>query len=395
MIENNQVSNRWLMLAILFIARVTMGFQYQAVAALSPLFADSFGIGLTDLGILVGLYMSPGVVVALPGAAIGKLFGDKRVVSFGMILMIIGGLIMAFGWNYPLQLTGRVVAGAGGVILNVLMAKMVTDYFSGREISLAMGIFANSWPVGIAAALLVLPLVGNTAGLSWAMLTVAIFILIGLLLFYSMYVDVAQAGVKSAGKFKISGTALIALLLAGIIWAFYNAGLAMIFAFAPIFLMEKGWSLLSANSTTSIVLWLAVISIPIGGYLADRTGKKDLIILGSLTTFAILLPLSAHTEFVISIYILMGLFAGLAAGPIMGLPSEVLTPENRGIGIGIFLSLFYVGVVLAPILAGALLETTGNPGVAFYLGSVLLMLGCLAQLAFRFLAKRVILSATN
>jgi MFS family permease len=395
LIENNQVSNRWLMLAILFIARVTMGFQYQAVAALSPLFADSFGIGLADLGILVGLYMSPGVVVALPGAAIGKLFGDKRVVSFGMILMIIGGLIMAFGWNYPLQLTGRVVAGAGGVILNVLMAKMVTDYFSGREISLAMGIFANSWPVGIAAALLVLPLVGNTAGLSWAMLTVAIFILIGLLLFYSMYVDVAQAGVKSAGKFKISGTALIALLLAGIIWAFYNAGLAMIFAFAPIFLLEKGWSLLSANSTTSIVLWLAVISIPIGGYLADRTGKKDLIILGSLTTFAILLPLSAHTEFVISIYILMGLFAGLAAGPIMGLPSEVLTPENRGIGIGIFLSLFYVGVVLAPILAGALLETTGNPGVAFYLGSVLLMLGCLAQLAFRFLAKRVILSATN
>ena len=395
MIENNQVSNRWLMLAILFIARVTMGFQYQAVAALSPLFADSFGIGLADLGILVGLYMSPGVVVALPGAAIGKLFGDKRVVSFGMILMIIGGLIMAFGWNYPLQLTGRVVAGAGGVILNVLMAKMVTDYFSGREISLAMGIFANSWPVGIAAALLVLPLVGNTAGLSWAMLTVAIFILIGLLLFYSMYVDVAQAGVKSAGKFKISGTALIALLLAGIIWSFYNAGLAMIFAFAPIFLLEKGWSLLSANSTTSIVLWLAVISIPIGGYLADRTGKKDLIILGSLTTFAILLPLSAHTEFVISIYILMGLFAGLAAGPIMGLPSEVLTPENRGIGIGIFLSLFYVGVVLAPILAGALLETTGNPGVAFYLGSVLLMLGCLAQLAFRFLAKRVILSSTN
>ena len=383
------------MLAILFIARVTMGFQYQAVAALSPLFADSFGIGLADLGILVGLYMSPGVVVALPGAAIGKLFGDKRVVSFGMILMIIGGLIMAFGWNYPLQLTGRVVAGAGGVILNVLMAKMVTDYFSGREISLAMGIFANSWPVGIAAALLVLPLVGNTAGLSWAMLTVAIFILIGLLLFYSMYVDVAQAGVKSAGKFKISGTALIALLLAGIIWSFYNAGLAMIFAFAPIFLLEKGWSLLSANSTTSIVLWLAVISIPIGGYLADRTGKKDLIILGSLTTFAILLPLSAHTEFVISIYILMGLFAGLAAGPIMGLPSEVLTPENRGIGIGIFLSLFYVGVVLAPILAGALLETTGNPGVAFYLGSVLLMLGCLAQLAFRFLAKRVTLSATN
>ena len=76
MIEKNQSPNRWLMLTVLFLARVTMGFQYQAVAALSPLFADSFAIGLTDLGILVGLYMSPGVVVALPGATIGKLFGE-------------------------------------------------------------------------------------------------------------------------------------------------------------------------------------------------------------------------------------------------------------------------------------------------------------------------------
>ena len=129
--------------------------------------------------------------------------------------------------------------------------------------------------------------------------------------------------------------------------------------------------------------------------IKNETGKKDFIILGSLITFSILLSLSAHTDFVISIYILIGLFAGLAAGPIMGLPSEVLTPENRGIGIGIFLSLFYVGVVLAPILAGALLETTENPGAAFYLGSVLLMLARLAQLSFSFLAKRVTLSSTN
>ena len=58
------------------------------------------------------------------------------------------------------------------------------------KFSLSMGIFANSWPVGIGAALLILPLVGDTAGLIWAMLTVVILIFIGLLLFYSMYVEV-------------------------------------------------------------------------------------------------------------------------------------------------------------------------------------------------------------
>ena len=110
-----------------------MGFQFQAVASLSPLFADTYGIGLADLGILMGLYMSPGIILAIPGAAIARFFGDKRIVIFGMLLMIFGSLIMAIGWNYQLQLVGRLFSGAGGVLLNVLMAKMVTDYFAGKD----------------------------------------------------------------------------------------------------------------------------------------------------------------------------------------------------------------------------------------------------------------------
>ena len=364
-----------------------MAFQFQAVASLSPLFADTYGIGLADLGILMGLYMSPGIILAIPGAAIAKFFGDKRVVIFGMLLMIFGSLIMTIGWNYQLQLVGRLFSGAGGVLLNVLMAKMVTDYFAGKEISLAMGIFANSWPVGIASALVILPLIGNSAGFTWAMLTVTIFIVFGLILFSLFYEDMDGLGEQQTQGFRINGTALIALLLAGIIWAFYNAALAMIFSFAPIFLIEKGWSMVSASAATSIVLWLAVISIPIGGFLADKTRKKDLIIISSLTSFAALLFLSAHIEHIILIYILIGLLAGLAAGPILSLPSEVLEPENRGIGIGLFLSLFYASAILAPALAGALLEVTNLLGIAFYLGSVMLILSVFALLGFRFFAS--------
>ena len=144
-----------------------------------------------------------------------------------------------------------------------------------------------------------------------------------------------------------------------------------------------------ASSATSIVLWLAVISIPVGGYLADKTGKKDLIIIFSLISFSALLFLSAHIEHIVLIYILIGLLAGLAAGPILGLPSEVLKPENRGIGIGLFLSLFYASTVFAPALAGALLEVTNIPGVAFYLGSLMLIVAVFAQLGFRFFASSV------
>ena len=46
----------------------------------------------------------------------------------------------------------------------MIMSKMVTDWFAGREIASAMAIFVNSWPVGIALALIALPPAGTAYG---------------------------------------------------------------------------------------------------------------------------------------------------------------------------------------------------------------------------------------
>jgi len=84
--------NRWFMLAVLFAVRLTMGFQFQSVAAVAPLLGRDFGVGLADIGILIGLYFTPGVALALPGGAIGQRFGDKRTVLGALLLMLSGGL---------------------------------------------------------------------------------------------------------------------------------------------------------------------------------------------------------------------------------------------------------------------------------------------------------------
>jgi MFS family permease len=57
-----------------------------------------------QLGLLIGLYLSPGVVIALPGGELGRRLGDKRAVLFGLLLMIIGGMMMALipVWSYQL-----------------------------------------------------------------------------------------------------------------------------------------------------------------------------------------------------------------------------------------------------------------------------------------------------
>ena len=75
------MSNRWGILAVLFMVRLTMAFQFQSVAAVAPLLGTKFDVSLADIGLLIGLYFAPGVVLALPGGAIGKRFGDKATVS--------------------------------------------------------------------------------------------------------------------------------------------------------------------------------------------------------------------------------------------------------------------------------------------------------------------------
>src|ERR1041385_8349139 len=67
-------------LAILFLVRTSMAFQFESVPALAPLISSDFGVGVADIGFLIGLYLAPGIVLAVPGAAIGKHFGDKPAV---------------------------------------------------------------------------------------------------------------------------------------------------------------------------------------------------------------------------------------------------------------------------------------------------------------------------
>jgi MFS family permease len=86
---------------------------------------------------------------------------------------------MAFSSSWSGQISGRLVAGVGSVLMGVLMTKMVADWFAGKELSTAMAIFVNSWPIGIAISLLALPPIGVAHGASAANLAVAALVTVG------------------------------------------------------------------------------------------------------------------------------------------------------------------------------------------------------------------------
>jgi MFS family permease len=366
--------NRWGILAILFVVRLTIAFQFQSVAAVAPLLQQSFGVGLADIGILIGLYFTPGIVLALPGGAIGRTLGDKPTTIVALLLMTAGSLVMAttdvWGW----QMAGRLASGAGGVLLTVQLTKMGTDWFAGKEIATAMAIFVNSWPAGVAISLLVLPAIGTAYGAGAVFLVAGALTAIGIVLI-TFYQAPPGATASAAGSGRLDPLALLAVIVAGAIWGLYNVGFAMIFSFGPSLLAERGWSIAAAGSAISLVMWLSVISVPAGGYLADRFKRPFVLAIVASLVVAGLLAWLTRSDAVITILVLIGLIGGHPAGPIMSLTARVLVRETRAIGMGVFYTLFYAAMMLGPAIAGRLAKSAGTAAVALDLG-VLTVLAC-------------------
>jgi MFS family permease len=365
---------RWSILSILFLVRGAMAVQFQSVGSVAPLLGRDLDAGLADIGFLIGLYFAPGIALALPGGAIGHRFGDKTTASAGLVLMLAGELSMALLTSWNGQVAGRLVAGTGGVILNVLMTKMVADWFADRELSTAMAIFINSWPVGIAISLLVLPPIGTGYGMSAVHLAIVALSAIAMLLLLALYQTPANLAASTATRPRLAAGSMIAVIAAGVIWALYNIGFAMIFSFGPSMLVERGWSITAAGSTISIVLWLSAISVPVGGVLADRTQHHDVVIVSCCIVYATLLILSSRSDAIIPMIVALGLVCGLAAGPIMRLPALVLPPGVRPLGMGLFYTTFYVSMVLGPALGGKYAAWAHKTGAAFEFGAAAVLL---------------------
>ena len=77
------LGSRWAFLILLLVGRMAMGFQLQAVGSVTPFLIDEFQVDYAQIGTLVGLYLLPGIVLALPGGFIGQALGDHRTLLVG------------------------------------------------------------------------------------------------------------------------------------------------------------------------------------------------------------------------------------------------------------------------------------------------------------------------
>jgi len=380
---------RWLMLAVIFLTRTSMGFQFQSIAALTPFVVPAFELSYAQVGLLMGLFMLPGVVIALPGGLLGQRFGSLRVVIAGLGLMIVGGMIVSYSGGLHSAALGRSVGGVGGVLVNIMLARMVAGWFRERELQTAMGLMLSAWPFGMALALVILgPLAAATSWRIAEYVTVAAAGLALALIALAYKEAPAEPGAPADGasaelaKFHlgVSGRVWALAVSAGIGWALLNASVIVVASFAPSFLMSRGASVGEAGGITGLALWISIISVPLGGLVADRLKKPRLLIVVGCVATALTIACAARAPWPALWLVASGILLGLPPGIMMALLPRAVRPEHLATALGVFYALFYLGMAVSQTIAGALRDITGDPAMPLLFASGL-MLATIAAVA--------------
>ena len=379
-----KIAQRWRVLAALSLARVGIGYQFQTVAATAPLLSGSLGFDSAQIGWLVGLYLLPGIAFALPGGMLGARFGDKRVALIGLALMIAGGLGFAMAGDILAASVARATMGIGAVVLSVLLVKMVTDWFAGKELVLAMSILINTWPVGIGLALLTQGALAQ--GVSWqaAYVATAALAALGMASVYFGYRPAPAA--PAAQKVDLRGLARHEWILLGatsLTWTLYNAAYVLIVAFLPLYFVHTGMSLVSAGGITALNTILLIVSVQVGGFLVQRFGHADALVYCSLAAWLLATIGIMTTPLPLPWIVAAGLVGGLPAGVLISLPGEILRAQSRATGMGVFYTVFYVGMAIAPPVAGAIAVYTESGAAPIWLA-----VACAATCAGAFAVAR-------
>jgi predicted MFS family arabinose efflux permease len=378
-------NRRWLMLVVLFIARTAMACQFQSVASTASFLVNAFAIDFARLGTLIGLYMLPGIFIALPGGMLGQRFGAKNLVLAGLLLMALGGAVMGAGTSFLIASIGRLISGIGAALINVLITKMITDWFADYEIVTAMAVSIASWPLGLALGLLLFTPLAVSQSWNAVMYAAALMALASAMLVALAYRNPPWeiSGSNSMLELTLARDEWLSISLAGGIWTAYNVGVILLISFLPELFVEHGYSITGAGHIVSVLGWMLIPIVPLAGYFAERFHRQNFFLVGGFLVAGLAAAALPFTDEPIVAFAILAAVVGAPAGLIMALPVEALQPQNRAAGMGVYFTWYYAGMAFVPSIAGMARDLTASPAAPALLAAAMMFLALAALAGFR------------
>lgn len=295
---------RWTALLLVSLGMFGNYYIYDSISPLADLLKAQLGFSDSNIGLLNAIYSFPNIIMVLIGGLIIDRIGTRTSVVIFTVLIMFGALITALTGDLYLMATGRLVFGLGAESMIVAITTIIARWFKGKELSFAFGLNLTVARLGSFLALnspswgkglyeyWQSPLWITVAGGVFALFCIIVYYVLDL--YASKKYEMPKEGqqdkinFKEVFKFGKSFWFITALCV-----TFYSA-MFPFQTFAIKFFQEAhGTSREVGGNLSSILTLAAMIFTPLFGLLADRIGKRSLLMMfGSLLIIPVYLMMA-------------------------------------------------------------------------------------------------------
>lgn len=390
------MSTHWTAVFLIVGSGIAPALQAGKTTIAAPLLQNDFGIGLTAIGWLAGIFALIGLVGGIPTGAFVARFGARRILIIGLLVTTAGAALGAAIPGLPSVFSGRIVEGAGFLLVTVAAPSLFEEVTLPSDRDLAFALWSCFMPVGLAVAMLVGPLFEDWRTMWWASgaLTLAICIAVPLVIPAGGKGQVMSwNGLRRDSMTVARDRGAIGL---AITVALYSLMFFAVFSFLPVLLMER---LQVTHQTAGLLSALTsavnVIGNLTAGLLLSRGFSRPALLIAAclvmgLASFGIFLPVLPDGA-AFGLCLLFSAVGGVI--PAILLSSAPLVAPAAGLApivLGLIVQGNNLGQILGPTAIGGALDRFGWGSAAYIVaGAALIAVLVVASTLRRVGAARV------
>ncbi len=378
---------------------VLVGVNQLGFGAMIPtlaLYAQSFGVSASAIGMAVAAYGLARFASAIPAGQLSDRIGRRPSLAIGGFISAVGNLWCAAATSYPEFIAARFVAGAGaGLILTtgqVVLADISAPDRRGRTIAIYQGTFLfavgiGPFPGGLLAANFGLAAPFAAYGIASLIVTIIAWFAVSETrhLSHNAHPIGAVALPSFATQMRLLNGQIGFLLVSLISLMHAVVRTGGLFAIIPVLANERMGLSVSAIGFAMMLGGIAglLASYPAGS-LADRFGRKAVIVPATLITGASMMLFcfaSSYLWFVIAC-IVWSIASSVGGSAPAAYAADSAPPGMNAAAMSTYRMTADAGYVVGPLALGLIVDLCG-PTAALAVSTVLLVL---AGLAFALLA---------
>ena len=349
----------------------------EALFVLLPLWAQTFGLSLTQAGALKSAFYAAMTVGQIPSGLICERLGERRVLVLGTLGTAIGWLLLAEAHGFQALLGALAVAGLGSSVQHPLASSLVVRAHRGERVRAALGVYNFAGDVGkaLVPALLAvgIGIVGwrtSSASCAIAMAIVALCVHLLLRRFMSGAAPAPRPGAAPPGWGIVNRRGFAVLSAIAIIDASSRSGFLLL---APFMMIEKGLAVEHAGFAIMLIFAGGAVGKFICGVIAERFGTiRTIVITEIATALGIIAAVAAPMEVLWFLLAPIGIALNGTSSALYGAVGDFVHEERQARAFGLFYTVTSAASVIAPLAFGALGDAVDpGAGAAFIAAPVL------------------------